>query len=163
MHWRKGTRIVPLQAAKKVTGSFLPYNKADGMDNSSDSTNPSFCHGGIHRRWMILPLPTCLVILLGFSFISPPCYCSPLWSTLADVLSLLPPFLTSGHQITSCGWAWFVYSLPEIQLSHLMPFKFSSCTPEHNAILETPNFASAEWKREWEVTSSHLPPAQNAT
>lgn len=50
MHWGKGARIVPLHAAKKVTGSFLPYNKADGMDNSSDSINPSFCCGGFHKR-----------------------------------------------------------------------------------------------------------------
>lgn len=40
---------MPLHAAKEVTGSFPPYNKADGMDNSSDSINPSF-HGGFHKR-----------------------------------------------------------------------------------------------------------------
>lgn len=49
-HWGKEARIVPPHAAKKVTGSFLASNKADGMDNSSDSINSSFCCGGFSQE-----------------------------------------------------------------------------------------------------------------
>lgn len=114
------SQLVPLHAAKKMTGSFLPCNKADGMDNSCDSINPSFCHGDIHRRWMIPPLPTCLVILLDFSLISFSHYCSPLQSVLANALSLFTPFLTSGHQINGCIGDCFMYSLLEMQAEPFM-------------------------------------------
>jgi hypothetical protein len=50
MPWRIGTSIGTLHEVKKVTGGFLPYNKADGIDNNSDSVNLSFCHRGFQRR-----------------------------------------------------------------------------------------------------------------
>lgn len=46
--WRIGAASV-LHAVKEVTGGFLPQNKADGIDNTSDNLNPSFCHGGFQR------------------------------------------------------------------------------------------------------------------
>lgn len=56
MPGRTGTRIGALHAVKEVTGGFLPYNKADGTDNNSDSVNLSCCHGGFQRRWVIAAL-----------------------------------------------------------------------------------------------------------
>lgn len=38
-----------LHAVKEVISGFLPQNKADGIDNTSDNLNPSFCHGGFQR------------------------------------------------------------------------------------------------------------------
>ena len=63
------------------------------MDNSSDSINPSFWCRGFHRRWMILPPPTCLVILLCFSSISP----SLLFFRISCCWCFELPFLPSSH------------------------------------------------------------------
>ena len=160
-HWGKGARTVLPHAAKKVTGSFLLYNRADGMDNSSDSINPSFCCGGFHRRWMILPPPTCLVILLCFSFSPLPCYCS-LKSSIADAVNSiysLPHIWTSDHQlhlslvhilpVWDASWAIYELNVTEVcKLYSRVPSKLLLQLSE---------------KGEWGMASSHYPSYQNVT
>ena len=87
--------------------------------------------GAFTRRWMILTpsnLPYSLAVfffnfspLLLFFRVSC-CWCFELFS----------PFLKSGHQIISCIWAWFIYSLPEMPAEPVMSsmsLKSASCTP----------------------------------
>jgi hypothetical protein len=137
--WGKRARIVPLHAAKKVTGGFLPYNKADGMDNSSDSINPSFCHGCFQRRWMVYLPPSCLATSLCFSLVLS-LSIVPLYHPLLLMLwSPCPHFLSSGHQIISCFWAWFMYSLPEMPAESFMKrmsLKSASCIPVCHPVLQ---------------------------
>ena len=59
------------------------------------------------------------------------------------------PFLTSGHQIISCIWAWFIYSLSEMPAELFMSsmwLKSASCTPGCH-----PNSCCSWVKRENEI------------
>lgn len=59
------------------------------------------------------------------------------------------PFLTSGHQIISCIWAWFIYSLSEMPAEPFMSsmsLKSASCTPGCH-----PNSRCSWVKRENEI------------
>lgn len=150
-HWGKEARIVPPHAAKKVTGSFLASTKADGMDNSSDSINSSFCCGGFHRRWMI-PSPSNLPCHLAvFLFNVSPWLSFSLQSAVADALN--PPSLPSSHlDIKSSAASEPGSYTPclRCQLSHL----WARCHWSLQAVLQgavlsyrLQILAAAEWKR----------------
>lgn len=160
MHWGKGARIVSLHAAKIVTGSFLPYNKADGMDNGSDSINPSFCCGGLSQEMNDTPpsnSPCHLAVflfnfspLLLFSFTISYCWCfEPLSlpTSHLDIISLA----SNPGSYTPCL---------RCQLSHL----WAQCNCSLRAVLQgvvlacrVQTLAAAEWKGRMSYGFKSLP------
>lgn len=101
VHWGKEPGLYHrMQPREWVTGSFLSYNKADWMDNSSDSIDSSFCCGGFHRdEWYSPSNSPCHLavflfnfsLLLLFSFIISYCWCfepPSLPSSQLDIKSL---------------------------------------------------------------------------
>lgn len=159
MHWGKGARIVSPHAAKRVTGSFLPYNKADGMDNSSDSINPSFCCGGFHRRWMILPPPNSPCHLAVFTFNFSPLLLS---FTTSYCWCFEPPSLPSSHlDIKSLASEPGPYTpCLRCQLSRLWAW----CHCSLQAVLQgvvlacgVQTLAAAEWERRMSYGFKPLP------
>ena len=105
--------------------------------------------------------PTCLVILLCFSFSPLPCYCS-LKSSIADAVNSLfslPHIWTSDHQlhlslvhilpVWDASWAIYELNVTEVcKLYSRVPSKLLLQLSE---------------KGEWDMASSHYPSYQNVT
>lgn len=107
------------------------------------------------------PSPTCLDILLCFSFIPLPCYCS-LKSSIADAVNSLfslPHIWTSDHQLHLSlvhilpVWdaSWAIYELNVTEVCKL----YSRLPSELSLQLSK--------KGEWDMASSHYPLYQNVT